>query len=333
MSIVFVANDTAPSNALGMVAEKLRSRDETVHVFFGGKDEVVLPDDTSMVISGMSHSLTASEQEISALQQAMYRGIRTGLYADTFDCAQRDWFSDFRTSVGLLFVPTESERIKASSFFGNAQIFPVGNPIWQASAFPDLTRTEALTELKILDGQTVIFCPLRKEAGINREHLNLVAEALKSLEKHVVLVGIHPGDPNFKNNPDFYKNSLPPNNRLVTGIPTKNVLPAVDIVVNAASGAGIDAAYQRKPVIDILIESVLVETERLHGRRVWQPVEDGASIGASSSLELRKAVDILLNSMEKRDRLTMAQEKNYPKPTTPRDAVMDMVNYIQLYAG
>src|SRR3989344_4208255 len=113
---VFVATDFAPSAALGMVAEELRQRGKTA-TFLSGKGEVVLPENTGLVLSGMAHSPEMAQGELNALQQALRKGIRIGLYADTFDCAGREWFAEVRDSVEVLFVPTEKEMAKALEFF------------------------------------------------------------------------------------------------------------------------------------------------------------------------------------------------------------------------
>jgi len=327
--MVLVATDFAPSAALGMVAEELQKRGE-VATFLSGKGEVVLPEDTSVVVAGMAHSPEMAQGELNALQQAVRKGIRIGLYADTFDCAGREWFAEVRREIDFLFVPTEKEMAKALEFFPRARILATGNPLWEASAFPESTRAEVREKMGVVGDQTVVFCPLRKESPLNREHLGLVKQAVEMIdnERMLVVVTGHPGDQAFRENPDAYRPLFPPHTIQLGGTPVKELLPGMDVVVGAGSGAGIDAIYQRVPVIDVMTELVLDEVERLHRRRVWQPVEDGTSIGISNVEELVSALQRVLSGAEK-DRLLAAQEKAYPRPSHPKQAVHAMATEIQ----
>ncbi|OHA89502.1 MAG: hypothetical protein A3C70_01540 [Candidatus Zambryskibacteria bacterium RIFCSPHIGHO2_02_FULL_43_14] len=328
--IVLVAADFAPSTALGMVAEELRSRGESA-TFISGKGEIVLPEDTTVVIAGMAHSPEMAQGELGALRQAVRKGIPIGLYADTFDCAGREWFAEARKNTQFLIVPTEKEKTKALELFPRANIVATGNPLWEASVFPESTRAEVRKRISMTEDQIVIFCPLRKESHINREHLWLVRQALERIDNEKILVVVtgHPGDETYKENPDAYRPLFPANAiQLVGTTLVKELLPGTDVVIGAGSGAGIDAIYQRVPVIDVMTELVLNEVERLHRRRVWQPVEDGSSIGIKNVEELVSALEQVTSGAGK-DRLLAAQEKAYPRPTHPKQAVHAMVAEIQ----
>ena len=80
------------------------------------------------------------------------------------------------------------------------------------------------------------------------------------------------------------------------------MIPGCDIVVESASTIGIEAACQRKPVVDFFTPDGLANLERQTRSTLWPPVELGAALAvdraealvgilkslASSSLNLRE---------------------------------------------
>lgn len=336
--IVLYAADTAPSKALGMVAEELTRMGWDANLY--ARDaEIPLSTDTGLVITGMAHSAQAAETELAVLTRAIAIDVPVGLYADTFDCAGRPWFEKIHALADFVFVPTDKERTKAEAVFRNAIVTTTGNPIWEASAFPTMTRAAVRANLGLQDDHVVVFCPLRKELDINRLHLSMVDQAVRHIttQKIIPVVSIHPGDLNFKKDPKIYKNFLPHAARLLPGTPTEAILPGVDVVVNSASGAGIDAIYQRKPIVEFLPPITLDEVERLHGRRVWQPSEDKAALAVTTGdmalldTALLMALKLMLNSEDMKKCQLMAQEEHYPLPAHPRQAIQKMAKLVEAY--
>lgn len=333
--IFLIANDFGPSAALQMLAKELQEQGLDAQEKLGMGKDLLSPEDlparTTLVITGMGHDEKSSAAEINAIKEAGRQNIPIGLYADTFDCVGREWFSEVRENISFVFVPTRSEKEKAKPLFPNAMIVTVGNPLWQRSAFPTATRVEVRTKFNVGEKQKLLFCPLRKEGGLNRELLEMLKAALEGRKEFLVVVGTHPGDRKYKEDSLVYRGVMPSESCLSSGTPPKEILPGADLVVNAASGASIEGIFQRVPVIDVLTELVLLEVQRLHGRPFWQPVVDGASLGVSTADELWRGIKELTSNTYARREMAKKQKGCYSSPESPDQAVKEMAKFVVNY--
>ncbi|MBX4181708.1 hypothetical protein KW807_02485 [Candidatus Parcubacteria bacterium] len=73
------------------------------------------------------------------------------------------------------------------------------------------------------------------------------------------------------------------------------------------------------------------EVERLHRRRVWQPVEDGASIKVTNEQELLQTLEQMFSLTPQRRVMVEAQAIAYPLPVGPGAAAKKMAGFIQRY--
>ncbi|MBX4181709.1 hypothetical protein KW807_02490 [Candidatus Parcubacteria bacterium] len=165
--IHFIAADYGPSKALEMVAEEIRRASVRTLLNLMGVEGAPVAPETSMLVSGMAFTATGATKEITAINQAISQGIPVALYADTFDCAGREWFEGVREKINILFTPTKGESKKAENLFPHSNIIATGNPLWEASVFPNTRRAEIRTQLEIPEGTKLLFSPLRKETELN----------------------------------------------------------------------------------------------------------------------------------------------------------------------
>ena len=336
-TIVYVAKDFAPTVALRAVSARVCENQDYIseeHLGGGGemssKGDILNSLNTGCVlVSGMGHSAEASELELYAINSAWALGLPIALYADTWGCALRKWFEPIREKVSLLFVVNESEREEVKQFFPNAQVIASGNPLWQTAAFPTKTREDVRKKYNIGENVLNVFLICRKEKHINLPHIQAVIDAVKeNASKYPikVLASVHPGSPDKEQYAKIFSQ-----HSFIEEVAEKaqDILPGVDVVINAGSGAGIEAVYQRVPVIEFTVSSVLDEVERLHGKRVWQLVADGVAVVAHDSVEISKLLDTLREGGEILYTLHSHAEKKYPLPKSKDMAVMVMADEIQ----
>lgn len=337
MNIVFVSRDYAPGAALAGVAEACLKSGHSVFTHFSkGGEFSETPADikrslegASMLVTGMAHSPEMAEIELCAIKEASQRGIPIALYADTWGCASREWFEEVRKYVSLLFVVNDDEATKARPLFPNAQVVAAGNPLWQAAAFPTMTREKVREQFGLIEEAFTVFLTCRKEAHINVPHIQAVLEAIAGIGGYPirVLASVHPNAPE----PAQY-DALFAGHSFIQKVTGKamDILPGVDVVVNAGSGAGIEAMYQRTPLIEFTTPKLEDEVERLHGTRVWQLVADRVASPARNASEIATLLDIAHTGAGGNVFETarhMAEEK-YPLPAHPHVATQIMASEI-----
>ena len=332
-NIVYIAKDFAPSVALRAVANECAVQGYTHQDYFGGdfsKANILSSlKSADMLISGMGHSAEAADLELYAITSANALGLPIVLYSDTWDCYAREWFSSIRKLVSLLFVVSESERVDAEPLFPNARIIVSGNPLWESASFPSMTRENVRKKYNLDDETLAIFLTCGKEMHINLPHIHAVIDAItKNTSKTyplMVFASIHPGASNKEQYTEIFSRYS-----FIEEITGKivDILPGMDVVVNAGSGAGIEAVHQRIPVIEFTIPAVLDEVERLHGTRVWQLVADGVALPAHDALEIAKLLDMAREHGNVINAMAIHATEKYPLPKSRDAAVTLMVSEI-----
>lgn len=331
--IVLVGRDVAPSGCLSKVKEGLIGKGMQVVDFLGNGGPLNASEETIkqavakayVVLTGMSSSPELAREELAAADFADRNGITYGFYADTFGSYKRPWFSHLRDGANFVFVVDQEEAEDAGKYFKNAKIVVSGNPFWEEFCFPRLSYHQTREVLGVFDDEKMILCPGSKALTVNIAFFSAVIDAVHLLtdgdtRKFKIFLAIHPGD----------HNDLCAYGELVkfSSVPVKiitydmmlmsDMVPGADIVVESASTVGIEAAHQRKPVIDYFTEIALSRLYEASGSRLWKPCCLGAAIEVLSyrggPAELAQMIDYyLFRGGDKIMRLH--QEKAYPIPS------------------
>lgn len=357
--IVLVGRDQAPSEAFQRLAEEL-AEDDSIHVisFLGfGKPIQGIDEDfeqifcaaiesASIVVIGMSSSLELAEPEIAAAQYAAGAGIPFGFYCDTFGCHNRSWFSQFRSDeyADFLFVINEKEAGRAREVFPLSEVVVSGNPRWEDFVFPKFTRQEVRAKLGVAEKEKMILVPGGKIPAINIILWEAVMSAvhLSSVPGVKIFLSRHPGDypkdemeakwlekvygdlVKFRGRVDV--------NFLDRGTKTSDVLPGTDLLVESASTLGIEAAFQRIPVIDYFSRLALNRMKETSGTIDWELCAQEAAMRIDEGGEdsLLDVIEFLLSHNDPVGYLVEAQEENYPVPAEKGTAVRIMADTIRI---
>lgn len=325
MKITLIAKDFGPATALRIVATKLlKSKIDVQTHFQEDLTEHTSLGDTDVLLSGMAFRPEEANCELRLIREAHKQGSHVALYADTWGCAERPWFQEVMPYVTTLFVVDETEACHLQSRYPSVHIHAVGNPLWQLAAFPKETRRVVRTRFNIREDAFVVLLICRKEQEINLPFLEICHVGLKG-ETATVLVSIHPSAPNR----DEYRAIVETYGfRWVDG-KTLEMLASTDVVVNTASGAGIEAIYMRKLVLEYNCDLVRDEVERLHYTRVWRPISDGAALSFVTGDDLRGYLKELRKDESMiREKLITSMETKYPTPQYPERAIDDMVRIL-----
>jgi hypothetical protein len=338
--IVLVAGDLAPSLAFEQLRIKLEQLGWATDNFLGhGMDmsSRYIPSaiiNSDAVIIGMSSTSNRVKEEILAAEEAIKRGIPIGFYADTYGVHRRPWFEDIRDKAAWLFVINREEAANAKPLFPHAQIIATGNPLWENFFFPRLTRKESRKKLGIADNQTLILCPGIKLLMVNAALFINTIEAAHQLmlmkKKPVIVISIHPGDPNP---PEIY-NDLSKYSQVPVKIitrdflPTSDIIPGADILVDFCSTTAIEAIHQRIPVINFFTEIQLGRLKKIIGSREWALDKLGVAKAIySNPLELAWTINRLLTS-EGFAPMCLRQKIVFPAPPAKGTAINKMAEAI-----
>jgi len=97
-------------------------------------------------------------------------------------------------------------------------------------------------------------------------------------------------------------------------IPTSDMIPGCDILIESASTAGIEAACQRVPVVDYFTDIAINRLEASGGSRTWKPCELGVAIETRDIGNLRGVISGLLSGNYIAKKMKKRQEIIFCKP-------------------
>lgn len=309
MNFVVVACDMGPSNALQHVMDALTKSGHGVDSYFGRGSVDFLSRNTEeyaetfrhnvkfadKILLGISSTPERSKEELTAAKIAIEEEVPFGFFCNTFGEFRRPWFREVMKEARFLFVLSESEIEEAADFAPKARIIASGNPDWATYFKPVVSRQESRRMLGVSDDTTLVLAAGSKEMVRNALLWGSVVMAVDNLElkrKFQIALCRHPGESNPEN---IYHHMLEwsdaPISFLPGGMGFKQALPGADIVVTSLSATGIEAACQRKPVIDFATPLDRKWWEDLSGSAVWPPVDHWeTSILAGSVPSLTEAI-------------------------------------------
>lgn len=326
MQFVAVGYDYLQSEVIKKLASELEARGHQVTTFVGnGKsfpaqmgevEEAVLSSD-AVLITISNHT----EEEVAAGELAIKHGKPLIISADAFKSYRMPAFSNLRPYVRIL-CRTTGDRIEdAQNLFPNAKVLTVGNPFWEAWANPKFSRAQVRQKFEVGEDEFFIACAGEKPAGDNIMMFGCLLEAVEILLKRgmkaKLLVGFHPGalDP-----PDFYhkifkRSDIPV---LFTGPETMSLGDAVigtDVVVNAVSTIGIQAAYQRVPCINFMSIFTRTMLRRDSGEETWDLCDSLGIARAVRGSSVEQLVETISEFAQRGFSSLQAQrDKVFPEP-------------------
>ncbi len=336
MKVLLVAHDTAPSAVLARLASELRALGlEVLEILGHGKplmhsyadiEKSVL--ESQAVVLGMSSSEELSKEEIHAARTAFQEAIPYGFYADTYDCQFRPWFDGLKSGASFLFVINQEEGRKAKKLFHRAEIVVSGNPLWEDFHFPRVSYEEVRQRFGVKPEEIMVLCPGGKSLAVNMLHFSGVIEAvgfskLSTLKRCKIFLALHPGDLNSKSAYDDLVAFSPIPVVVITKevMSVSDLVSGSDMVVESASTVGIEAAHQRKPVINYFSELALQRLEKVSGSREWMPCKLGVAAevrGSPQELGLRMYKLLIMNEFIP---MRIRQEEMYPRPSVKGTAL------------
>lgn len=339
--VVLVGQMVASTNGLKPLEAELKNQGYDVRAYLAaGKPQHDIAEEifenagnADLVLTGMSSEQDLCIEEVKSLELAIARGIPTGLYADTFGVHRRKWFEHLREKITFLFVTNEEEREDARKIYPNSEIIVSGNPSREGYFTPVWTYEQSRQILGIKPDVKVVLCPQGKNIEVNKGHISGVLQAIELLpvkDKFKVLVSLHPGDLNpLDGYSEFLKSGVAGITKKI--IPSSALVPPADIIVEAGSDIGVEAACQRKPVISFWTDIALDRLEESTGSRTWPVCEKGASEAVIESVKILAPTIGYLLSEEGYAPMRKRQELLFPKPTEKGSAVRIMAETIKKY--
>ncbi|QQG46252.1 MAG: hypothetical protein HYY55_00175 [Candidatus Niyogibacteria bacterium] len=345
MHVTLAGNIMAPSVAFAMLNRHLAARGiQTISLLGCGKeidlssnavrDLVYLAD---VILIGMSGPEKLAQTELEIAEKALKQDVPFGFYADTYDAFRRPWIPEFlRKRTSFLFTVGEEEKVEAQKLFPDAEIVASGNPTWEYFFSPRFSKYEVRSLFKIQTGEKVILCSLGTALEPNLAMLKNLNGALAAGKNNyslrTIIIGIHPGDQNYRNDPRIYAKILSPIFRALfvpkDKMPTMDIIPGADYVVDTpGSSIGINAACLRVPVICYCSKEALDSLEESTTKRSWRPCESGVILPVYSPDELSLAFGQDFTAMIER------QKEIYPAPQEKGRAVKIMAETIQKYGS
>lgn len=345
MKLVMVAKDIAPSKAF----EKFQKRYEkeisiTSFLGFGKSIDIKLKTiekevrTANVILLGMSSSEELAREEIFAGLIAADAIKPFGFFADTYNVVGRTWFGALKNIAKFVFVINEDEAKKAKSFFSNSEIVISGNPTWEDFFFPQVSYKDIREYLCMADDGKMILCPGGKNFLVNILHWGGVIDAINlfdpagDLYKFKIVLAMHPGDLNDPNSyADLVKFSKVPAMITKNSPSSSQLVVGCDIVVQSASTVGIEAACQRKPVIDYFTGLALERLKESTGCYSWEPCNLGISKAVIS--EPRMLRNNILNLLGKGYApMREIQERIFSKPGEKGESLRKMFLFLAKYS-
>lgn len=332
--IVFVGRDIATYLGGDPVAERLQQEGHQVTTFFGRGRPLVtsLADIRGAICNadalwvGMSSSAVLADPEIIAVAEAQRCVIPYFLYADTYNCWGRSWFTFAREKAAGVFVLNAEEAVKARQIFpSSVPVIASGNPDEEKWCFPKIPRDEVRACLGIPEGRFMILASGSKSVPITAYLWMSVIQALceRNPQRTHIFLAPHPGDESVQKGLNVYQDIVD----FSSGIPvrfihldemrTADMVPGADLVIGSASSIARQAAYLQIPAIEFFSKVALARMETTNnGSRVWEPCELGITRGVYSgnSDDLSSAMYDLLLIPEKIETLRAVQRQKCPSP-------------------
>lgn len=342
MIATLIGHMMAPSIAFTMLSQALIERGiQTISLIGAGKSTKSttypiiynLVAKADVVLLGMSGPKKLAEEELLAAEIAATQNIPFGFYADTYNVFHHSWINqELRDKAAFLFLPVEEERKEAQILFPNAEIVVSGNPTWEDFFSSKYSREQVRDLFMVGENEKLVLCSMGTIFEINLTMLKALDEALtakkNSLVRWKIIIGIHPGDQNYRKDRDIYKESfrarVPMRFVARNEMATMDIIPGANYIVDTVgSSIGINAACLRKPVICYCSEAALNELEKSTGKRSWKPWELGVIKTVYNTRELTDAFDLDFSNRIK-------QQKNvYPAPLKKGQAIKIMAETLQ----
>ena len=356
-NVVFVARDSAPSRAFIKLEPVLRQSGFNVNLFVGDGKPLTETDEeivsavsgANVVVLGMSSSQELAKPEILAGKKAKDSDIPYGFYGDIRGCWARArvgaWFEQLAPNVAFYFGVTQADADAAQEVFPNAQCFGTGNPLREEMAFPRFTRDEVRDRLGVAEDEKLILVPGAQYTWITLSQWVVVMDALWRLCEHgqrfQLIFTLHPGDrtPYAKDKEtgehlEIYEHLLaysPVSARIVdTGeMTTSEIVPGADVIVEFGSSIGIEAAYQRIPVVTLGFEPLFRIFEEVGGTRVPEAAGNGISeLVMADASRLAETIQRLLTA-DGFVKMRTRQKELCPKPTECGAVLRQMADAIE----
>lgn len=347
-TVLLVAGDFAESTILQSLSRELVSRGYLIrsHLGFGQdkiepitKEKVAGSDLVIISISGNSRD------EVQAGLWAAEQGIPLVVYAGGHGSHEMLAFEPIRNQTALLLHAHACEADTAGKLFPQARVAVVGNPMWENFTTPPFGREEVRQRLGVSSNQKLIFVPGDTTPVDNFPLFGAVIEAVhredwSSFSTHLV-IGLHPGDK--KCSLGIYRevaeaSEVPIKFTTRETFPGSHLIPGIDLMVTAMSSLGIEAAFQRKPVINYLPPTMMRRIRATRPNFEWEPLVVGAAEvvrgdGEHSIAYLAQHMRRLLDPNGFKE-MRNCQEQHYPEVPPKGTAVSLMVNTIsKFFAG
>ncbi len=348
-TIALVANYAAGKNQLSLLAEKISKLGHRVQTCLtvnekladSGFREAVHGAD--LLVVGMAPDPISALVEFGAMDLAKELEIPVILYADTFGVALRPSLKERRGAVAGLFVPSESEALRAKPLFPHAEIYPFGNPEWWVSRFPSMSKEDARALLGVKEGEVVILYSGTKRELADLHIVGQLVNACLAENMHArIIYTFHPGtrifgegkadEPAVRMVLNRIVRPLQEGNDWVTavvaekGVSTEVVQCAADLVAESLSATGVIAIIRRQPVISFMTEMMKKHIGYVQGDSWYPLTAEGASAKASdNAVLLGKMIRNLLGNGEIRRHQLEAQERFLKLDRDPRDAMAEIL--------
>lgn len=346
MRVVLVGYDKAPSESGTLLARRLTEKGHLAQTFFAnGKPPGFTQEEVEQAVAkadalwcGMSSS-KFSAIEFAAIENAYTCGVPVVLFADTYGAYARP--HTLYPAIAGMAVINALEVKAAQKLSPHLTVLVTGAPSWEAYAYPKWKRNVVRRELDIPCDNLVVICAGSKTANINLYVFGLACSALALLSHESEIIYCpHPGgDPDDLDHYYEAAQNAPCNAQVIERelregrevlpdqefMTSSQVLVAADIVITAFSSIGIEAGYQRKPVINIGDDMTLAWRMRENGNTEWQPDDLGVSVRfAGTPQELVRCI-ALLRTEERFANMRAAQERVYVEPLYQGEAADKMI--------
>lgn len=346
--VLLVARDVAPSRAFAQLGPELEKRGVEVYSFLGhgqdvplinGCDAATFAEHPCLVLTGMSSSQELAKEEILAAEVGIMFDNPVGFYADMFGCSTRAWFAPVREKARFVFVLSEEEAKKTQPLFLNSEVVASGNPVVEEAFYHKVYSGYVRRRLNVGSDELLMYCTAGKDRETNRMNFRGMTKAVSLLpDRHrwKVVFMLHGGDQNdpVSSYADLI-NVKGVNAQLLSakeveamGFTALDVIAACDLMVAAVSTSGVEAACQRKPVIDFLTSLAVARMKKQTGSEVWPPCELGISRPVMGGpTELARAIQELM-APGGFDEMRARQEACFPKPSIRGVAIKKMADTV-----
>lgn len=341
--VAFVAHDSAPTRSFKLVTKELLKRGFKVQARYGREEDCATVEETvcgaDYVVVGIASSHSLAREELMAVDLAKQQGSKVIFFADIYKRYNSEWINE-GLKGSTLTVIDETEAEEARLLLPYTKVMVVGNPEWDLHFVPKSTKDKVYAGLQI-HGNIILYTG-GKNMVVNIHQLNAVIDALMLVdpmklrgEEYTLLFSVRPEEsiesirsyleiakyspipmrivPSVQHDVSRLEND--PNAKYLTRpFSASELLPAVKLVIQLASGIGVEAAHLRIPVIDFFSATGMVRYSEGTGKDFsYPPAQRGATVLVKYDVKLlgETIYDLLFN--EKRIcRLVEQQKMVYP---------------------